>query len=91
MLPDDMRQKVAHIVRGTVLEGEADTITTIRNILCSSYPTSRTVKKDFESKLRIKEEQAEFLNGYSKTNNLFIDTLPLFTSHDKITKIPTLV
>jgi len=76
MLPDDTRQKVAHIVHGNVLEGQTGTIPTIRNLLCSSYPTSRTVKKDFESKLLVKEEQTEFLILYSKTHNLITNTLP---------------
>jgi hypothetical protein len=76
MLPDDTRQKVAHIIRGNVLEGYTDTITTIRNVLCTIYPTSRTVKEDFEGKLRVKEEQADFLINYCKSNNLLINILP---------------
>jgi hypothetical protein len=45
MLEDGKKEKIAHIVHGTILEGQQDTITTIRNHLCSSYPTSRMVKK----------------------------------------------
>jgi hypothetical protein len=77
MLEDGKREQIAYIVRGTVLEGQQDSLTTIRNLLCSSYPTSRTVKKDFESQLLIKKAQAEFLIQYCNNHNLFLDTLPL--------------
>jgi hypothetical protein len=76
MLPDETKQKVAYIVHGNVLEGQADTVTTIRNLLCSIYPTSGTVKEHFEDKLLVKEEQAEFLINYCKSNNLLFNTLP---------------
>ncbi len=77
MLEDGKREQIAYIVRGTVLEGQQDSLTTIRNLLCSSYPTSRTVKKDFESQLLFKKAQAEFLIQYCNNHNLFLDTLPL--------------
>ena len=71
MLEDAKREKIAHIVHGTVLEGQQDSLTTIRNLLCSSYPTSRTVKKNFESQLLVKKEQAEFLIQYCNRHNLY--------------------
>jgi hypothetical protein len=77
MLEDGKKEKIAHIVHGTILEGQQDSLTTIRNLLSSSYPTSRTVKKDFESQLLIKKEQAKFLIQYCNSHNLFISTLPL--------------
>ena len=61
MLEDGKKEKIAHIVHGTILEGQQDSLTTIRNLLCSSYPTSRMVKKEFESQLLVKKEQTEFL------------------------------
>jgi hypothetical protein len=73
MLQDGERQKVAHIVHGTFLEGQQNTATTIRNLLCASFPTSRTVKKDFEGKLLIKEKQTAFLIDYCKNNDLLLD------------------
>ena len=76
MLPDDTKQKVACIVHGNVLEGQTDTVTTIRNVLCSIYSTGGTVKEHFEGKLLVKEEQAEFLINYCKSNNMLITTLP---------------
>jgi antitoxin component of MazEF toxin-antitoxin module len=75
MLEDGKKEKVAHIVHGNVLEGQQDSLTTIRNLLCSSYATSRTVKKEFESQLLIKKEQAEFLIKYCISHNLFLKTV----------------
>lgn len=57
MLPDDTRRKIKNIVAGAVIEGEQDPCTAIRNLLCSRFATSTTVKTDFESKSVIKEEQ----------------------------------
>ena len=75
MLEDGKREKIAHIVHGTVLEGQQDSLTTIRNLPCSSYPTSRTVKKNFKSQLLVKKEQAEFLIQYCNSHNLYLSTL----------------
>jgi aspartate oxidase len=73
---NDTRSKLENIIRGTIIEGETDYCTTIRNHLCSSFSTSTTVKKDFESKSVIKEEQAQFLRLYSSQNSLWITELP---------------
>jgi hypothetical protein len=48
----------------------------IRNHLCASYPTSTTVKKDFESKQLIKEEQVRFLKALTDTQNFLISDMP---------------
>jgi hypothetical protein len=66
MLSDDTRKKIENIVRGVILEGEEDNCTAARNILCASFRTSTTVKKDFESQSIIKKEQAELLKSYSE-------------------------
>jgi hypothetical protein len=76
MLEDGKKEKISHIVHGTILEGQQDSLTTIRNLLCSGYPTSRTVKKKFESQLLVKKEQADFLIQYCKSHHLFINILP---------------
>jgi hypothetical protein len=76
MLPDDTRSKIENITAGIILEGSVDNCTALRNLLCSSFPTSTTVKKDFESKAIIKEKQAVVLEGYSTSNNLWISDLP---------------
>lgn len=77
MLSNDTRSKIKNITAGNVIEGSTDTCTEIRNYLCSGFPTSTTVKKDFESKLLIKEEQANCLIAYSKQHNLWLSSLPV--------------
>jgi len=77
MLPDDTRSKTKYITAGTFIQGQKDNCTTIRNLLCASYPTSTTVKKDFESKTVIKKEQAKFIEKYISENNLWVADLPL--------------
>jgi hypothetical protein len=65
----DTRKKLEDIVKGIVLEREEDTCTAIRNLLCASFRTSTTVKKDFESQSRIKAEQAQLLKHHSSLKN----------------------
>jgi hypothetical protein len=76
MLDDDTRKRLENIVKGNVLEGEEDTCTTVRNLLCASFRTSTTVKKDFEGQLLVKKEQAEFLKHHGSLQNWFKSTLP---------------
>ena len=76
MLPDDTRSKIENITTGIIIEGSHDNCTTIRNLLCASFPTSTTVKKDFEGKAISKKEQAELLKTYSTQNNLWITDPP---------------
>ena len=73
---NDPRRKLENIIRGVSIEGATDTCTTIRNLLCRSFSTSTTVKRDFESKSVIKEEQAEFLKKYAWENALGYDEVP---------------
>lgn len=76
MLPDDTRSKIKNITTGTFIEGQQDNCKAIRNLLCASYPTSTTVKADFESKAIIKKEQVELLEKYISKNNLWVPALP---------------
>ena len=76
MLPDDTRSKIKDIAAGTIIEGSQDNCTTIRNLLCASFATSTTVKKDFESKAIIKEKQAQLLESYSNEKNLWVEDIP---------------
>lgn len=76
MFSDDTRQKLKNIVSGIIIEEQTDTCTAVRNILCASFSTSTTVKKDFESKSIVKEEQVGFLKNYSSENNLWVHDLP---------------
>nr|WP_074240831.1 hypothetical protein [Chitinophaga niabensis] len=72
----DPGRKLENIIRGVSIEGATDTCTTTRNLLCRSFSTSTTVKKDFESKSVIKEEQAEFLKKHAWENALWYDEVP---------------
>ena len=76
MLSNDTRSKIKNITAGNVIEGGTDTCTEIRNYLCTGFPTSTTVKTNFEGKLLIKKEQAKFLETFSKKNNLWLKKLP---------------
>jgi hypothetical protein len=58
MLPDDTQSKIRNITVGVILKRQVDSVTAARNQLCRCYPASTTVKKDFESKIGIKKEQA---------------------------------
>lgn len=76
MLPDDTRRKIKDITTGAIIEGREDNCTAARNFLCASFPTSTTVKKNFESNAIIKEEQALSLEEYCKNNNLWLSDAP---------------
>jgi hypothetical protein len=76
MLPDDTRRKIKNITAGVIIEGSQDNCTTVRNLLCASFQTSTTVKKDFEGKAVSKEEQENVLEKYSNEKNLWITDLP---------------
>lgn len=76
MLRDDTQRKIKNITSGTVLTGQPDTCTAIRNLLCTSFATSTTVKDDFEGKAIIKEEQVRFIAPYITQHNLWITNLP---------------
>ena len=76
MLADDTRSKIENITKGVILEGQPDHCTAARNLLCSRYPTSTTVKKDFESQAIIKKEQAELLARFASEQNLWLPQFP---------------
>lgn len=76
MFSNDTRKKLENIVRGIILEGEEDNCTVPRNILCASFRTSTTVKKDFEGQSIIKKEQAELLKSHCATKNWWVEDLP---------------
>jgi len=79
MLPDDTRSTIENITHGIIIEGNQDSCTTIRNLLCSGFPTSTTVKEDFEGKSVVKEEQAKVIETLCFENNLSFLISP--TSH----------
>ena len=88
MLSDGVRQKLQHIVRGTVIETAQDHCTAIRNFLCSGYRTSAEVKTNFESQLIIKEEQAERLKEYAAINSFWLGRYQLLRSFDRLLFLP---
>ena len=76
MISDEIRQKLQNIIRGDVLEGQEDHCTAIRNLLCQSFGSDPTVKKEFESRSIIKEEQARFLKTYAENKGFWMQSLP---------------
>jgi len=76
MYNDDTKRKLENIVRGSLIEGNEDHCTTVRNFLCASFSTSTTVKKEFESKLLIKKEQESSLRNFADTHQLWVSHLP---------------
>jgi len=76
MLPDDTRSKIENITTGVIFEGQPDHCTAARNLLCSRYPTSTTVKKDFESQAIIKKKQAQELEQFCTDYGLWMAKLP---------------
>jgi hypothetical protein len=75
MISDEIRQKLQNIIRGDVLEGQEDHCTAIRNLLCQSFGSNPTIKREFESRSIIKEEQARFLKIHAENNKLWIPAL----------------
>jgi hypothetical protein len=78
MLPDDTRSKIKNIIAGALSKGQENNCTTIRNLLCVSYPTITTVKPDFESQSINKEEQARFIEKFISENDLWVTESLLF-------------
>lgn len=58
MIGDEIRAQLQNIIRGTLIEGQNDHCTTIKNLLVKSFGTSPTVKSEFESRAILKEKQA---------------------------------
>jgi len=76
MIANEIREKLQNIVRGTLLQGQQDHCTTIRNLLVESFGTSSTVKKEFESRAILKEKQAGFLRSHAEKVDLWLTSLP---------------
>jgi len=76
MISDETRQKLQKIIKGDVLEGQEDHCTAIRNLLCQSFGSDPTVKKEFESRSIVKEEQARFLKANAKDKGFWMHSLP---------------
>ena len=58
---NNTKGKLANIVRQSIFELIADHCTAVRNYLCTSFSTSTTVKRNFESNVLVKKEQEAVL------------------------------
>jgi hypothetical protein len=76
MYDNETRGKLQNIVSGISIEGQTDNCTAARNYLCASFSTSTTVKTDFESRAKIKEEQSKLLKEFAKENNFLLTDIP---------------
>ena len=77
MISDEIRAKLQNIIRGELQEGQVDSCTAIRNLLCKSFGASPTVKSEFASRAVIKEKQVEFLKAHAQEQALLLTSLPL--------------
>ena len=75
MISDEVREQLQNIIRGTCLERATDRCSAIRNLLIESFGASPTAKGEFESRLIVKEKQAEFLKTYAKESGLWLESL----------------
>ena len=76
MISDEIRQKLQNIVRGELHQGQSDSWTAIRNLLCESFGASPTVKSEFESRTLVKEKQVGFLKAHAQKTGLWLESLP---------------
>jgi len=76
MIADGTRKKLQDIIRGELQQGESDSFTAIRNLLCESFGTGPTVKSEFASRAIVKEKQVGFLKSHVKKEGLWLESLP---------------
>jgi hypothetical protein len=77
MISDEIRQKLQNIIKGNVLEGQEDHCTAIRNLLIQSFGSNPTVKREFESRSILKEEQTRFLRERAENTGFWMTALPV--------------
>ena len=76
MYSDDTKRKLENIIRGSVIDGVTDNCTATRNFLCTSFSTSTTAKRNFETNSLIKKEQESALRNYTTTHKVWITLFP---------------
>jgi Serine/Threonine/Tyrosine Kinase found in polyvalent proteins len=76
MISDEIREQLQNIIRGELQQGQGDSCTAIRNLLCESFGAGPTVKSEFESRSIIKKKQVEFLRSHAQKVGLWIESLP---------------
>lgn len=81
MFDNETRRKIQNIISGISIEGQSDNCTAARNFLCAGFTTSTTVKKEFEYRAKIKEEQHKLLIRFAKENNYWLERLPTDNSY----------
>ena len=77
MISNEIREKLQIIVRGELHQGQGDTCTAIRDLLCESFGTGPTIKSEFESRAVIKEKQVSFLKSLAQKEGFWVESLPV--------------
>jgi hypothetical protein len=75
MISDETREKLQNIIRGELQQGESDSCTAIRNLLCESFGADPTVKSEFASRAIVKEKQVDFLKSHAKKEGLLLHNI----------------
>ena len=78
MIADEIRKTLQDVVTGTLVKGEGDHCTKIRNLLVESFGTSPTIKREFESRAILKEKQAHFLRLHVEKPGCGLLLCPVF-------------
>jgi hypothetical protein len=75
MISNEIREKLQIVVRGELHQGQGDTCTAIRDLLCESFGTDPTIKSEIEGRTVIKEKQFNFLKSLAQKGG-WVESLP---------------
>ena len=73
MFEHEERKFIEDIIKGNVIEGEKDYLTTIRNYLLTRFGTNNEIETKYNYQSTNKEKQKLVLIDYLDNNNLWID------------------
>jgi hypothetical protein len=73
MFEHEERKFIEDIIKGNVIEGEKDYLTTIRNYLLTCFGTNNEIETKYNYQSTNKEKQKLVLIDYLDNNNLWID------------------
>ena len=73
MFEHEERKFIEDIIKGNVIEGEKDYLTTIRNYLLTCFETNNEIETKYNYQSTNKEKQKLVLIDYLDNNNLWID------------------
>lgn len=76
MINDESQKQLQDIIRGAIVKGQEDHCTTVGNLICQSFGTNPTIKKEFESRKILKEKQADFLRQLANNSGFWLSSLP---------------